>query len=103
MKKTFPFSPLQRICSVLKRVQDHWVADHTRDTLISARGRLPGDPFSSKPEMVVDKNGIGHAFCIGQSSFQTVLRFKLTITASSETMAEKIAPWVEEIITGWRG
>jgi len=65
--------------------------------LISARGRQPGDEFSSKPEMVVDKNGIGHAFCISESQF-ILLKGKLTVKAHSETMAEKVAPWIKEII-----
>ncbi|KAG9247233.1 hypothetical protein BJ878DRAFT_493576 [Calycina marina] len=65
---------------------DHWVADHSRDSLIAARGRLPGDDSSSKPVMVVDENGISHAFCISHS----------------EMMAEKVVPWIEEILAAWR-
>lgn len=45
-------------------VQDHWVANHTRDALIAARGKPEGDLSSSKPKMVIDSNGVGHAFCI---------------------------------------
>jgi len=47
--------------------------------------------------MVVDKNGIGHAFCISESQF-ILLKGKLTVKAHSETMAEKVAPWIKEII-----
>lgn len=49
--------------------QDHWVADHTRDWLISARGKEAGDFSSSKPIMSTDVNGVGHDFCISESHF----------------------------------
>lgn len=43
---------------------DHWVANHTRDALIAARGRTEDDKSSSKPIMMVDDNGVDHGFCI---------------------------------------
>jgi hypothetical protein len=45
--------------------QDHWVANHTRDALIAARGKRE-DSSSSKPIMLIDENGIGHEFCISE-------------------------------------
>ena len=43
--------------------RDHWVADHTRDELISARAHGEGSD-QRKPKMVIDKDGIPHGFCI---------------------------------------
>lgn len=43
---------------------DHWVANHTRDALIAARGRAEDDTSSSKPIMMIDENGVDHGFCI---------------------------------------
>jgi hypothetical protein len=44
--------------------KDHWVADHTRDTLIAARARDENKILSSKPWMLIDQDGVPHAFCI---------------------------------------
>ncbi len=44
--------------------QDHWVADHTRDALIAARGRSEGAASNSKPVMIIDQDKIPHGFCI---------------------------------------
>ena len=42
---------------------DHWVADHTRDELIAARGRgKEGEPWKAK--MLIDDLGVPHSFCI---------------------------------------
>jgi hypothetical protein len=67
-----PFSSRARINS---NPQDHWVANHTRDTLISARGKLDDDLSSSRPEMTIDRNGITHAFCIGMLDSHWVPNF----------------------------
>ncbi|KAL2074367.1 hypothetical protein VTL71DRAFT_8145 [Oculimacula yallundae] len=61
---------------------DHWVADHTRDALIAARGREDEDMKSSKPIMLIDNGGIPHGFCIRHS----------------ETVAEKVALWIPSCI-----
>jgi hypothetical protein len=68
---------------------DHWVAEHTRDALIAARGMngVAVDPenvsFSgTKPIMMIDKEGIDHSFCVH----------------SSEPMAEKVSRWVKGIV-----
>ncbi|KAI9050133.1 hypothetical protein LZ554_006274 [Drepanopeziza brunnea f. sp. 'monogermtubi'] len=61
---------------------DHWVADHTRDALIAARGREEGARKSSKPIMMIDKGGIPHGFCIRHS----------------ETVAEKVGVWINELM-----
>jgi len=61
---------------------DHWVADHTRDALIAARGREEGDRQSSKPIMMIDESGIPHGFCIRHS----------------ETVAEKVGVWIKELM-----
>ncbi len=57
---------------------DHWVANHTRDALISARG----SGRHANVEMVVDETGIPHGFCIRHS----------------EQVAEKVAPWIKEMV-----
>ncbi|KAL3419461.1 esterase/lipase domain-containing protein [Phlyctema vagabunda] len=61
---------------------DHWVANHTRDELIAARGQ----DFSqgSKPLMLIDQDGVDHGFCIRHS----------------ESIAEKVHIWIEDIIEG---
>ena len=46
---------------------DHWVANHIRDELISARGYQGDAAESWKPKMVIDHEGIPHSFCISQS------------------------------------
>ncbi|KAH7360672.1 hypothetical protein BKA65DRAFT_449243 [Rhexocercosporidium sp. MPI-PUGE-AT-0058] len=61
---------------------DHWVADHTRDALIAARGREAGARQSSKPIMMIDESGIPHGFCIRHS----------------ETVAEKVGVWIKEMM-----
>ena len=43
---------------------DHWVADHTRDELIAARGNVQGEEQLWKPKMLIDEEGIPHGFCI---------------------------------------
>ena len=43
--------------------KDHWVADHTRDELISARARGEGSD-QWKPKMIIDGEDIPHGFCI---------------------------------------
>jgi hypothetical protein len=58
------------------------VADHTRDALIAARGRGEGEKKSSRPIMLIDKNGVDHGFCIRHS----------------ESIAEKVKVWIENII-----
>lgn len=47
-------------------LKDHWVADHTRDTLIAIRGGI-GAQSTGKPKMLIDQDGIPHAFCISKS------------------------------------
>ncbi|KAH9222787.1 hypothetical protein DL95DRAFT_380526 [Leptodontidium sp. 2 PMI_412] len=61
---------------------DHWVADHTRDALIAARGREEGARQSPKPVMMIDEGGIPHGFCIRHS----------------ETVAEKVGGWIREMM-----
>lgn len=62
---------------------DHWVANHTRDALIAARGRGEDDTSSSKPIMMIDENGVDHGFCIRHS----------------ESIAEKVKVWVEGVMS----
>lgn len=56
---------------------DHWVADHTRDALIKARGNT-----GKRAKMVVDEDKIPHGFCIHHS----------------EQVAKKVRGWVEEMV-----
>jgi hypothetical protein len=46
--------------------QDRWVAGHTRDALIAARADNGGGSATSKPIMLIDENGVDHAFCISE-------------------------------------
>ncbi|KAF4609845.1 hypothetical protein G7Y89_g15778 [Cudoniella acicularis] len=63
---------------------DHWVANHTRDALIAARGNPDHGSNSSKPIMLIDKNGVDHGFCIRHS----------------ESIAEKVKVWIDGIVSG---
>lgn len=47
-------------------VQDHWVANDTRDALIAARAAKGEGGAGSKPIMLIDNNGIDHAFSISE-------------------------------------
>lgn len=47
---------------------DHWVADRTRDDLIRARAFKDDQPDERKPRMIIDEDGIPHAFCISECS-----------------------------------
>jgi hypothetical protein len=46
--------------------QDRWVAGHTRDALIAARAGSGRGSATSKPIMLIDENGVDHAFCISE-------------------------------------
>ncbi|MCJ1435765.1 hypothetical protein MMC27_005140 [Xylographa pallens] len=61
--------------------RDHWVADHTRDALITARAHGEGGD-QWKPKMIIDDEGIPHGFCIRHSNIAAI----------------KTARFVEEII-----
>ncbi|KAF6237577.1 hypothetical protein HO173_004467 [Letharia columbiana] len=69
--------------------KDRWVATHTRDALIAARGHLSNSQTESgseywKPVMMVDNEGMPHDFC-------TTLR-------NSHSVAGKVKGWVDGII-----
>ena len=73
--------------SLLTQRQDRWVANHTRDALIAARGHLSQRDSESetwKPVMRFDKEGMPHDFC-------TTLR-------NSHSVAGKVKEWVDGII-----
>ncbi|TVY90709.1 Lipid droplet-associated hydrolase [Lachnellula willkommii] len=61
---------------------DHWVANHTRDALIAARGQAGRENDSSKPIMLIDENGVDHGFCIRHS----------------ESIAEKVEVWIDSMM-----
>ncbi|MCJ1468623.1 hypothetical protein MMC07_007252 [Pseudocyphellaria aurata] len=66
---------------------DKLVANQTRDDLIEAKGHLSSIenktlPKDWKPSMFIDKDGIPHAFCLKHS----------------ETVAEKVKGWVDQIV-----
>lgn len=61
---------------------DHWVADRTRNDLISLRGRGVGQEEAWKPKMEIDHLGIPHAFP----------------DAFSVAIAEKVKKYVQEIV-----
>ena len=64
---------------------DHWVADKTRDDLIVARASKGVAGDEDKPVMEIDKQGVGHDFCISESPnfvvwvFIDVLRDKASL------------------------
>ncbi|KAM0797839.1 hypothetical protein BDR22DRAFT_823910 [Usnea florida] len=69
--------------------KDKWVADHTRDALIKARGHLSNSQTESvaghrKPVMMVDKEGMPHDFC--------------TTLCNSYSVASKVNDWVHDIV-----
>jgi hypothetical protein len=61
-----PFQCTRR--NYLPTRKDHWVADHTRDALIAARGRSQEQSRDSRPLMLIDENKIDHGFCIRKCS-----------------------------------
>jgi hypothetical protein len=46
-------------------LDDHWVAEKTRDDIIAARGANDG----SGPKMFICEEGLPHAFCISEFPF----------------------------------
>lgn len=47
--------------------KDHWIANSSRDALIAARGQKEADQdISTRPKMIMDEDGIPHAFCISK-------------------------------------
>ncbi len=52
--------------------KDHWVANHIRDDLIRARAFKEDQPDSLRPKMLVDNDGIPHAFCTGELQCSSV-------------------------------
>lgn len=69
--------------------KDSWVANHTRDALIKARGHLSNSQTESvagqwKPVMRVDKEGMPHDFC--------------TTLSNSYSVAGKVNDWVHDIV-----
>ena len=87
-KKVFPFAYSQ-IQPILTYQQDSWVANHTRDALIKARGQVSNSQTDSveghwKPVMRVDKEGMPHDFC--------------TTLCNSYSVADKVKDWVNDIV-----
>lgn len=87
-KKVIPFAHSQ-IQPFLTYQQDRWVANHTRDALIKARGYLSNSQSESvagqwKPVMRVDKEGMPHDFC--------------TTLCNSYSVAGKVNDWVHDIV-----
>ena len=77
---------------------DHWVAAHHRDELIKIRGRRPDKQWL--PEMVVDKTGIPHSFCIGEYTPWSlwITSVDLTCADHSKPVAERTALWVTKMV-----
>ena len=87
-QKVFPFA-FRQIRPTLTHQQDSWVANHTRDALIKARGHLSNSQTESvgeqwKPVMRVDKEGMPHDFC--------------TTLCNSYSVASKVNDWVHHIV-----
>ncbi|KAL7267349.1 hypothetical protein RUND412_010067 [Rhizina undulata] len=61
-------------------IQDHWVANSTRDELIRLRGRT--EEHKWKPKMIVCEDGLPHGFCISHG----------------ERVAEKVAVWIKGMV-----
>ena len=87
---------------------DKWVADHTRDKLIEARGVRDGTEGGleeGRSRMEIDRDGIPHDFCttIRKSYASSVpdrghqLRCN-GIIGNSHRIADKVKGWIDEII-----
>ncbi len=77
------------------------MADHTRDSFIKDRStRVLAEPEGSKPSMLMDAQGIPHAFCL--SSFHSLLLSEKANdrrkTEHSEVVAAMAKDWVEDVI-----
>ncbi|KAI9837448.1 MAG: hypothetical protein M1819_007096 [Sarea resinae] len=66
---------------------DNWVADHTRDDLIAARGDSPDQNEGWRPRMMIDETGIPHGFSIRHSA----------------PVAEKTSEFIMEIVGAFEG
>lgn len=86
---------------------DHFVDEEKRDALMAKRGGKGGVRFE------IDEAGIPHAFCLSKfiqksaavlGSYGVVgvrlMKALLTYTDHSEEIAEKVAPWVGEMVLG---
>lgn len=82
---------------------DHWVADHTRDALIAARAIGEGEAQTSKPIMMIDEMGVDHGFCIRKCRRWCFGREVLMNTDHSESIAEKCAVWIKDMMTEDKG
>jgi hypothetical protein len=83
----------------IDNVQDHWVADHTRDALIAARCKNASAVNSSSPRMMIDENGVPHGFCIRELALCSPFASRAdSMTDHSEIIAEKVKVCVEEIV-----
>lgn len=80
-------------------MKDHWVADHVRDELIEAHARSEGATESSKPKMMIDTNGVPHAFCISEYDLEVYFTMHSDMDSDhSELMAEKVKSMIDEIV-----
>ena len=83
--------------------QDHWVANHTRDELMAARGRAEDGPPSDewRPKMFVDNEGIPHGFCISKCpATHPSDRSDMSDAGieHSKLVADKVKVWIEEVV-----
>ena len=82
---------------------DHWVANHTRDELIAARGWQGNAAEPWKPRMQVDQEGIPHSFCISQSFdlpwnlLDVIANMECTL-GHNATVAAKVVEYIQGMV-----
>lgn len=65
---------------------DHWVANHTRDTIIATRAQTETAADHAKPTMTIDTQKLPHAFSITDRGAKIV--------------SDKVASWIVDIRGG---
>jgi len=63
--------------------QDGFVSRKTRDDLIATRGPRPDKSEKWRPQMLIDRHGLTHMFCVDE--------------AQSKVMAAKVHSWVQDM------
>jgi hypothetical protein len=80
------------------------VADHTRDKLIAERASKGecGPSADMQPTMLIDEDGIPHAFCLSKSiNFSnSIVRPLLMFLGEehSEIIAKRVKSWIEKVV-----
>ncbi|KAJ5716486.1 hypothetical protein N7493_008397, partial [Penicillium malachiteum] len=80
---------------------DHWVAEKTRDEIITFRGQEGDTGEWLGPKMTVCEEGLPHAFCLCEFQvYSPLVGYTNWAIVHSETMAGKVAKMIQDIMSG---